>query len=135
MLYPNDPLLGLSLDQLPDTDTLVNCGDPQLLGGGACFGPEYWSRSFPNWLQDPGIGIHIKEFWVVIVSAWLCGVSGGGLSWSTFFPTMWQYLKCSIRRSPRIPRCSNSSRNSCTLSVTGLYPSIQKDWYEGYQAS
>ena len=73
MLYPTDPLLGLSLDQLLDTDALVNCGDAQPRGGGAYFGSEYWSRSFPDWLQDPSIGIHIKEFWTVIVSAWLWG--------------------------------------------------------------
>jgi hypothetical protein len=68
MLYPTDPL-GLSLDQLLDTSALVNCGDAQPNGGGAYFGAEYWSRTFPIWLQD--LPIHIKELWVVVVSAWL----------------------------------------------------------------
>ena len=72
MLYPTDPI-GLSLEQLLDTDKLVNCGDAQMRGGGAYFGSEYWSRPFPWKLQDAAIPIHIKEFWVVLVSAWLWG--------------------------------------------------------------
>ena len=43
------------------------------MGGGAYCGNEYWSRKFPLWLQDPQIPIHLKEFWVVLVSAWLWG--------------------------------------------------------------
>ena len=72
MLYPTDPL-HLTLEQLLDTDALVNCGDAQMNGGGAYFDAQYWSRPFPNWLQDPKIPIHLKEFWVVLVSAWLWG--------------------------------------------------------------
>ena len=72
MLYPTDPLQ-LSLNQLLDTSALVNCGDAQPHGGGAYFGDQYWSRRFPDWLLDPNIPIHLKEFWVVLVSAWLWG--------------------------------------------------------------
>ena len=72
MLYPSDPLY-LSLDQLLDTDALVNCGDAQMQGGGAYFASQYWSRPFPVWLQDPNIPIHLKEFWTVVVSGWLWG--------------------------------------------------------------
>ena len=72
MLYNTDPL-GLDLDQLLDTDAAVNCGDAQMLGGGSYFGSEYWSRAFPDWLQDKSVPIHLKEFWVVLVSAWLWG--------------------------------------------------------------
>ena len=71
-MYPDEPM-NLSLDQLLETDSLVNCGDAQPMGGGAYFGSEYWSRPFPRWLQDTSIPIHIKEFWVVLVSAWLWG--------------------------------------------------------------
>ena len=68
MLYPTDPL-DLSLDQLLDTTALVNCGDAEPAGGGAYFGTEYWSREFPAWLSETPI--HIKEFYVVVASAWL----------------------------------------------------------------
>ena len=77
MLYPSDPL-GLTLNQLLETDALVNCGDAEPAGGGAYFGSEYWSRTFPDWLQDLNIPIHIKEFWVILVSAWLWGDSWRG---------------------------------------------------------
>ena len=72
MLYPTDPL-SLSLDDMLDTCSLVNCGDAQPNGGGAYFGMEYWSRSFPDWLLDKSIPIHLKEMWVVVASAWLWG--------------------------------------------------------------
>ena len=77
MLYPTDPL-SLTLNQLLDTDAFVNCGDAEPKGGGAYYGSEYWSRTFPDWLQDLNIPIHIKEFWIVLVSAWLWGESWRG---------------------------------------------------------
>ena len=76
-MYPDDPM-DLSLNQLLDTSALVNCGDAQPMGGGAYFGSEYWSRPFPRWLQDTRNDIHVKEFWVVLVSAWLWGESWRG---------------------------------------------------------
>ena len=71
-MYPDEPM-DLTLDQLLDTSALVNCGDAQPMGGGAYFGNEYWSRPFPDWLQDTTNDIHVKEFWVALVSAWLWG--------------------------------------------------------------
>ena len=72
-LMYNDHPLDLSLTQLLDTSAMVNAGDAQVLGGGAFFRGQYWSRPFPSWLQDPAIGIHLKEFYVVLVSAWVWG--------------------------------------------------------------
>ena len=72
MLYKTDPL-GLSLDQLLDTDALVNCGDAQMHGGGSYYESEYWSRPFPHWLQCDSVPIHLKEFWTILVSAWIWG--------------------------------------------------------------
>ena len=72
LLYADEPLC-LSLEQLLDLDLMVNCGDAQVWGGGSYYKNEYWSRSFPPWLQDPGIAIHLKEFYVVLVSCWLWG--------------------------------------------------------------
>ena len=72
LIFPTDPL-DLTLEQLLDTSAVVNCGDAQPLGGGSYCGDEYWSRPFPTWLQDPQVPIHLKEFWVILVSAWLWG--------------------------------------------------------------
>ena len=73
MLYQTDPMMGLSLEQLLEMGACVNCGDAQLKGGGSYYGQEYWSRPFPTWLQGENNPIHLKEFWVVLASAWLWG--------------------------------------------------------------
>ena len=72
VMYTDEPLL-LSLEQLLETSAVVNCGDAQMWGGWSYFGDQYWSRPFPDWLKDPSIPIHQKEFYVVLVSAWLWG--------------------------------------------------------------
>ena len=72
MMIPDDPLL-LTLGELAEVGAHVNCGDAQMMGGGSYYGDEYWSRPFPRWLQDPQIFIHLKEFWIVLVSAWIWG--------------------------------------------------------------
>ena len=72
LIYRDEPMT-LSLTQLLDTDTKVNCGDAQVWGGGSFFGDEYWSRAFPTWPQNPNNGIHMKEFYVVLTSCWLWG--------------------------------------------------------------
>ena len=77
IMYPSDPIL-LSLEQLLESSSLVNCGDAQMMGGGSYYGMEYWSRPFPRWLQDPKIPIHVKEFYVVLASAWLWGENWRG---------------------------------------------------------
>ena len=77
LIYPTDPM-DLTLNQLLDTSAIVCCGDAQPMGGGSYCGGEYWSRQFPLWLQDPQIPIHIKEFWVLLVSAWLWGSTWSG---------------------------------------------------------
>ena len=77
LIYPTDPL-HLTLDQLLETDAIVCCGDAQPQGGGSYCGGQYWSRPFPDWLQDSEVPIHLKEFWVVLASSWLWGDSWRG---------------------------------------------------------
>ena len=72
LMYPDDPLL-IDLDDALELDVLVNCGDAQMWGGGSYYQDEYWSQPFPLWLRDPQIPIHVKEFFVVLASAWLWG--------------------------------------------------------------
>ena len=72
LIYPDDPLL-INLDDALEMGVLVNCGDAQMWGGGSYYQDEYWSRPFPLWLRDPNIPIHVKEFFVVLASAWLWG--------------------------------------------------------------
>ena len=72
LIYHDDPLL-ISLEDALQVGVHVNCGDAQMWGGGSYYQEEYWSRPFPLWLKDPSIPIHIKEFFVVLASAWMWG--------------------------------------------------------------
>ena len=69
----NDNPIPLSYDQLLDSPHDICAGDATPTGGGAWHGREYWCGELPAHLKDPQIPIHLKEFWVVIVSAKLWG--------------------------------------------------------------
>ena len=72
-----DPIK-LSYQQLLDTPHDICAGDSTPVGGGAWHGYEYWCGPLPESLQDPQVGIHLKEFWVLIVSAKQWGDSWTG---------------------------------------------------------
>merc|ERR1711954_271639 len=80
----------------------VCAGDATPMGGGAWHGHYFWCRNLPAHLQDPGIPIHLKEFWVVIVSARLWGDS-----WSGKCITIWcdndAVVDTVTHRKPRDP--------------------------------
>ena len=67
MIVNEDPI-PLSYEQLLDDPHGLCAGDATPTGGGAWHGREYWCGSLPIHLQDPQIPIHVKEFWVLIVS-------------------------------------------------------------------
>ena len=69
----NDNPIPLTYAQLLDSPHDICAGDATPTGGGAWHGKEYWSGPLPHHLQDPKIPIHLKEFWVLIVSAKLWG--------------------------------------------------------------
>ena len=77
MIANEDPIQ-LSYDQLLDSPHDICAGDATPVGGGAWHGYEYWCCSLPVPLQDPQIPIHVKEFWVLIVSAKLWGETWTG---------------------------------------------------------
>ena len=72
-LIVNDDPIPLSFTQLLDSPHNICAGDATPTGGGAWHGKEYWCGELPTHLKDPRIPIHLKEFWVVIVSAKLWG--------------------------------------------------------------
>ena len=77
MITVEDPIK-LSYQQLLDTPHNICAGDATPVGGGAWHGYEYWCGTLPDHLQDPKVPIHIKEFWVMIVSAKLWGETWTG---------------------------------------------------------
>ena len=76
----NEEPIPLSLEQLLDDPHGLCAGDATPTGGGAWHGREYWCGALPLHLQDPSIPIHIKEFWILIVSAKLWGDTWTGRS-------------------------------------------------------
>ena len=115
LIYPSDPL-DLDLDQLLDTNAIVNCGDAQPMGAGSYCGDEYWSRQFPRWLQDAKIPIHLKEFWTVIVSARLWGDTWRGHLVYIFCDNT-AVVDVLDKENPRIPTCKIYFVNSCSSSA------------------
>ena len=79
MIIDEDPFL-LELDQMLDRPFDLCAGDATPTGAGAWHGRHFWCRKLPVHLQDPQIPIHLKEFWVVIVSARLWGNFWSGRS-------------------------------------------------------
>lgn len=69
----NDDPIPLTFQQLLDSPYDIYAGDATPTGGGGWHGAEYWSEELPDHLKDPQLPIHLKEFWVLIVSAKLWG--------------------------------------------------------------
>ena len=74
----NEDNIPLTYHQLLDNPFDICAGDATPTGGGAWHGNEYWSQALPHHLQDPQIPIHLKEFWVLVVSAKLWGETWTG---------------------------------------------------------
>ena len=72
-IITNEDPIKLSYQQLLDTPHDICAGDATPTGGGAWHGYEYWCGPLPVDLQDPQLPIHVKEFWVLIVSAKVWG--------------------------------------------------------------
>ena len=75
MIIREDPL-PLELDQMLDKPEEVYAGDATPVGAGGWYSNQYWCRKLPLNLQDLAVGIHLKKFWTLIVSAKLWGSSG-----------------------------------------------------------
>ena len=83
MIVNEDPIQ-LSYEQLLDSPYSICAGDATPSGGGAWYGDEYWCGKLPEWLLDPLIPIHMKEFWVMIVSAKVWGENWSGKTITIF---------------------------------------------------
>ena len=83
MIIEEDPF-PLELSQMLDKPYEVYAGDATPVGGGGWYGNQYWCRMLPRDLQDTTIGIHLKEFWILIVSARLWGNQWSGKAITLF---------------------------------------------------
>ena len=83
MIVEEDPF-PLELSQMLDRTQEVYAGDATPVGAGGWHGTQYWCRKLPLHLQDPKLGIHLKEFWALIVSARLWGSDWAGRAVTLF---------------------------------------------------
>ena len=125
MLINEDPIM-LSYEQLLDCPFEICAGDATPTGGGAWHGAEYWCGDLPQNLKDVSIPIHLKEFWVVIVSAKLWGESWTGRT-ITIFCDNDAVCDSLVHRKPRDPALLSLLREFLHLVVTRkFFPIIRK---------
>ena len=125
MLINEDPI-PLSYEQLLDSPHEVCAGDATPTGGGAWHGAEYWCQDLPLWLKDPLIPIHIKEMWVVLVSAKVWGESWTGRT-MTIFCDNDAVCETLVNRKPRDTALLSLLREFLHLVVTWkFFPIVRK---------
>ena len=125
LIINEDPFI-LTLEQMMDRTYELCAGDATPTGGGAWFGRYYWSRPLPAQLQDPNIPIHLKEFWVIIVSArhW-------GDMWAGRSIVIWcdndSVVDTIVNRRPRDPSLLSLLREFLYIVVTKkFFPVVRK---------
>ena len=125
MIIDEDPFL-LSLDQMLDRPADLCAGDATPTGGGAWCNNVFWSRKFPNHLQDPTVPIHLKEFWVIIASSRLWGDS-----WTGRNIVIWcdndAVVDTVVNRKPKDPSLLSLLREFLYVVVTKkFFPVLRK---------
>ena len=129
MIVNEDPIL-LSLEQLLDEPHGVCAGDATPTGGGAWHGKEYWCGELPTTMQDPKLPIHIKEFWVLIVSCKLWGDSWTGRTIVLYCDND-AVCDSAVHKKPRDPGLLSLLREFLYVVVTKkILPGSQEDWYQ-----
>ena len=73
-------------------------GDACLDGGGGFHLQEYWSRLLPEWMRGQAVPIHLKEFWVLLISIKLWGPSWSGSAVELFVDNMAVVQTCTNQK-------------------------------------
>ena len=101
----------------PATIGFTYKGDACLDGGGGFCGEEYWSRPLPQSMLGEGSPpIHLKEYWVLLVSIKLWGHLWSGSSVELFVDNTAVVLTC-VNQKPSDPMMSAFLREFLYLVV------------------
>ena len=73
-------------------------GDACLDGGGGFHDQEYWSRPLPLWMQGKETPIHLKEYWVLLISIKLWGHLWSGSTVELFVDNTAVCLTCTNQK-------------------------------------
>ena len=125
MIMEEDPF-PLELSQMLDRPYDVYAGDATPMGGGGWHGKEYWSQLLPRYLQDPAIPIHVKEFWVLVVSARLWGEEWSGRA-VTLFCDNDAVVQAVNHKKPKDPKLLSLLREFFFIAVSHKFiPVVRK---------
>ena len=81
-------------------------GDACPSGGGGYFADEYWSSTFPEWLAVDEIPIHLKEFWVLLISIKLWGSKWSGSAVELYVDNTAVCLTCTNQKPSNLEMAS-----------------------------
>jgi hypothetical protein len=125
MIVNEDPI-PLTYEQLLDDPHSICAGDATPTGGGAWHGREYWCGALPLELQDPQVPIHLKEFWVLIVSAKQWGNTWTGRTIVLYCDND-SVVDCTVYKKPRDPSLLSLLREFLHVVVTKkFFPVVRK---------
>ena len=96
------------------------------MGGGAWHGNEFYCRDFLRHLQDPLLPIHLKEFWIVVVSAKVWGPTWSGKV-VTIFCDNDAVVDTIVNKKPKDPALLSLLREFLFLVVSlRFFPTVRK---------
>ena len=91
-------------------------GDACLEGGGGFHLNEYWSRPLPEWMKGKSVPIHLKEYWVLLISIRLWGPTWSGCAVELFVDNTAVCQTC-INQKPSDPTMAAFLREFLFLVV------------------
>ena len=116
---------GVSFIVSPAHHTKTYAGDACKLGAGGYHDQEYWSRLFPGPMQGDKPPIHLKEFWVMIISIRLWGPTWSGQAVEIFCDNSAVVDVC-LHQKPKDPELAKFLREFLLLVVKFKFLPIVK---------
>ena len=106
--------------------SLSYAGDACKKGGGAFFGSEYWSRQLPDYMLGDDPPIHLKEYYVLLISMGIWGPNWTGQAVELYCDNTSVVDVCNYQK-PRDKEMSRFLREFLLLVVTyKFYPVVKK---------
>ena len=117
---------GVSFMINPLNATIKYAGDACKKGGGAYFGSEYWSRLLPDHMCGDNPPIHLKEFYVLLISMGIWGPLWSGQAVELYCDNTAVVDVCNYQK-PRDAEMARFLREFLLLVVSfKFYPVVKK---------
>ena len=116
---------GVSFLINPSIITKSYAGDACKVGGGGYHELQYWSRMLPVHMQGDKPPIHLKEFWVLIISTKIWGPTWSGHTVELFCDNTAVVEVC-LQQKPKDPEMARFLREFLLLVVTYKFVPVVK---------